>query len=50
MDTTLTVIVMGLIVVGIGAVASLWPLSEEEKRRSGFNAPEGSSTSGSRQP
>ncbi|WP_342616486.1 hypothetical protein [Rhodoferax sp. GW822-FHT02A01] len=33
MSTTLTVIVMGLIVVGIGAWASLWPQSQCEKHK-----------------
>lgn len=33
MNTTLTVIVMGLIVVCVGAAASLWPASKEEKSK-----------------
>ncbi|MDO8774819.1 MAG: hypothetical protein Q7K57_40160 [Burkholderiaceae bacterium] len=35
MSTTLTVIVMGLIVVGIGAWASLWPAPKYEKDKDG---------------
>lgn len=33
MSTTATIILMGLIVVGIGALASFLPLSEEEKAK-----------------